>query len=48
VRRPMMRVVAAKGHGGERKKREDRLQENWARKAGFRPTFVQFFSSFRV
>jgi len=28
VRRPMMRVVVAKSHGGERKKREDRLQEN--------------------
>jgi hypothetical protein len=28
VERPMMRVVEAEGHGGERKKRKDLLQEN--------------------
>jgi hypothetical protein len=28
VERPVMRVVVAEGHGGERKKRMDRLQEN--------------------
>jgi len=28
VGRPLMRVVVAEGHGGERKKRENRLQEN--------------------
>jgi hypothetical protein len=28
VERPMMRVVVAEGHNGERKKKKDRLQEN--------------------
>jgi hypothetical protein len=28
VERPVMRVVVAKGHDGERKKRKDRLHEN--------------------
>jgi hypothetical protein len=28
VERPMMRVVVAEGHSGERKKKKDRLQEN--------------------
>jgi hypothetical protein len=32
VERPVMRVVVAKGHGGEKKKREDSGE---TRKAGF-------------
>jgi len=49
VGRPVIRVVvAAEGHRGERKKRENRLQENWARKASFRPTFCSIFSSPRA
>jgi hypothetical protein len=28
VGRPVMRVVVAEGHGGERKKRKEQLQEN--------------------
>jgi len=44
VGRPVIRVVVAEGHDGERKKRENRLQENWAGKAGFRPTLRSIFS----
>jgi len=36
VGRPVMRVVAAEGHGGERKKREDCAE---IRKAGFLADF---------
>jgi hypothetical protein len=44
VGRPVIRVVVAEGHDGERKKRENRLQENWEGKAGFRPTLRSIFS----
>jgi hypothetical protein len=37
----------AEGHGGERKKRKDRLQENSAGKAGFWPTLHFIFFSLR-
>ena len=47
VERPVMRVVVAEGHGGERKKRMDRLQENWARKAGFSQCLDPIFFSLR-
>ena len=40
-------VVAARGHGGEEKKRKRGLVAgNWAGKAGFRPTLRFVFSSF--
>jgi hypothetical protein len=38
-----MRVVVAEGHNGEIKKRKDRLQENLAGNAGFRPTLRSIF-----
>ena len=47
VRRHVMMVVVAEGHGGERKKRKDRLQENSAGKAGFWPTLHFIFFSLR-
>jgi len=33
--RPVMRVVVAEGHGGERKKREDSLQKKLGRRLVF-------------
>jgi len=47
VETPLMRVVVAEGHGGERKKRKDRLQENWAEKAGLWWFLDLMFSSSR-
>jgi len=37
-------VVAAGGHGGEKKEREGWLQENRARKADFLPILSSIFS----
>jgi len=48
VGRLVMKVVVAESHDGERNKKENQLQENWAGKAGFRPSLHLIFSFSRA
>jgi hypothetical protein len=43
VFKPVVSVVVAEGHGGERKKRENLLQKNWGGEADFQPILHPIF-----